>query len=67
MPVEFVIGGIYFPPLLIASILGGTATVLTARLLKPYRLYRFFYFPPLVFLAVAVIYTVLMGAIFVPF
>jgi len=67
MPVEFAIGGIYFPPLLIASILGVAAAVVTAKLLKRYRLSRFFYIRPLVFVAVAAIYTVLIGAIFIPF
>ena len=42
IPSEFAIGGVYFPPLLIASILGVTAAVVTAFLLNRYRLSRFF-------------------------
>jgi hypothetical protein len=66
IPKEFVIGGVYFPPLLIAGILGVLATALTATLLKRYRLSRFLYNPPLVFLALAVIYTGLIGTFIIP-
>jgi hypothetical protein len=66
IPSEFAIGGIYFPPLLIASILGVGAAMLTAQLLNRYRLSRFFYYPPLVFLALAVIYTGLIGTLIIP-
>ncbi len=66
IPSEFAIGGVYFPPLLIASILGVTAAVLTAFLLNRYRLSRFFFYPPLVFLALAVIYTGAIGTFFIP-
>ena len=65
-PKEFAIGGIYFPPLLIASILGVVVAVLTASLLNRYRLSRFIYYPPLIFLALAVIYTGLIGTFIVP-
>ncbi len=66
IPSEFAIGGVYFPPLLIASILGVTAAVLTAFLLNRYRLSRFFFYPPLVFLALAIIYTSVIGTFFIP-
>ena len=66
MPHEFAIGGVYFPPLLIAGILGVAAAALTAMLLNRYRLSRFIYYPPLVFLALAVIYTVLIGTFLIP-
>jgi len=66
IPSEFAIGGVYFPPLLIAGILGVVAALLTAMLLNRYRLSRFFYYPPLVFLALAVIYTGLLGTILIP-
>ena len=66
VPSEFAIGGVYFPPLLIAGILGAAAAALTAMLLNRYRLSRFFYYPPLVFLALAVIYTGLLGTILIP-
>jgi hypothetical protein len=66
LPKEFAIGGVYFPPLLIAGILGVVAALLTAMLLNRYRLSRFFYYPPLVFLALAVIYTGLLGTFVIP-
>jgi len=66
MPHEFAIGGVYFPPLLIAAILGVLAAALTAMLLNRYRLSRYFFYPPLVFVALAVIYTVLIGTLIIP-
>ena len=65
-PSEFAFGGIYFPPLLIASILGLILAWLTALTLNRYRLSRFFFYPPLVLLAFAVIYTVLIGTFVIP-
>jgi len=61
LPHEFAIGGIYFPPLLIAGILGVAAALFTARLLDRYRLSRFFFYPPLVLLSLMVLFTVLIG------
>ncbi len=66
MPHEFVIGDVYIPPLLIAAILGTIAAVATARLLNHYRLSRYFFYPPLVFVALAIIYTVLIGTLIIP-
>ncbi len=66
MPKEFTIGGVYFPPLLIAGILGVLASALTAMVLNRYRLSQFLYNPPLVFLALAVIYTGLIGTFLIP-
>lgn len=61
IPSEFAIGEVYFPPLLIASILGVLAAWATAMLLNRFRLSRFFWYPPVVFLALAVIYSGLIG------
>jgi hypothetical protein len=66
MPHEFAIGGVFMPPLLVAGLLGTIAAVVTARLLNRYRLSRFFFYPPLVFLALAVIFTVLIGTLIIP-
>jgi hypothetical protein len=65
VPSEFAIGGVYMPPLLIAGILGTAIAVLVARLLNRYRLSRYFFYPPLVFVAMAVFFTVLVGTFFV--
>jgi hypothetical protein len=67
MPHEFAIGGIYMPPLLIAAILGTIAAVVMARLLNRYRLSRYFFYPPLVFVALATIFTVLFGTVLISF
>ena len=61
IPSEFTIGGVYMPPLFVAGLLGFAATVLTARVLDRFRLSRYFFYPPLVFVVLAVIYTVLIG------
>jgi len=61
IPHEIAIAGIYLPPLLIAGVLGLAASVVTAQQLNRYRLSRFFFYPPLVSLALAVIYTILIG------
>ena len=66
IPSEFALGGVYFPPLFIASILGVVAALMTALLLNRYRLSRFFFYPPLVFLALAVIYTGVIGTFIIP-
>lgn len=66
MPQEFALGGVYFPPLLIAGLLGVIAAVATALLLNRYRLSRYFFYTPLVFLSLTVIYTVLIGTFVVP-
>jgi hypothetical protein len=46
IPSEFAIGGVYFPPLLIAAIAGLLLASLTTRLLNRYRLSRCFFYPP---------------------
>ena len=50
----------------IAAILGTIAAVVTARLLNRYRLSKYFFYPPLVFVALAIIYTVLIGTLIIP-
>ena len=60
-PQEFAIGGVYLPPLLVASLFGVIAALVTAQLLNRYRLSNYFFYPPLVFLALMVIYTLLIG------
>ena len=67
IPKEFAIGGVYLPPLLIAGILGLFLAWGVSLLLNRYRLSRFFFYPPLVFLALTVIFTVLIGVFIIPF
>jgi hypothetical protein len=61
LPQEFAIGGVYLPPLLIAAILGVALAFLTGRLLNRNHWSQYFFYPPLVMLAMMVIYTVLIG------
>ena len=61
IPHEFAIGGVYLPPMLIAAILGVLGSILSARLMNRYRLSRYFFYPPLVMLAMMTVYTVLIG------
>ena len=67
VPIEFAISEVYFPPMLIAGMLGLLAAILTAELLNRYRLSRYFFYPPLVLVALAVIYTNIIGAVLIPF
>ena len=67
VPSELTVGGVSLPPMLVASMLGVVLAILTARLLNRYRLSRYFFYPPLVFVALTVLYTVAVGYVLVPF
>lgn len=66
IPSEFAMGDVYLPPLLVAAVLGIFAAALTAQQLNRRRLSDRFFYPPLVFVAIAVIYTVVIGTFIVP-
>ena len=66
IPCEFSIGGVYMPPILIAAILGTITAGVVAHILNRLRLSRYFFYPPLVFVAMVVIFTVLFGTIVIP-
>jgi hypothetical protein len=51
VPHEFAIGGVFMPPLLVTALLGTVSAIVTVRLLNHYRLSNYFFYPPLVFLA----------------
>ena len=61
VPHEFAIGEVYMPPLLVTAFLGLIAAFVTAHLLNRYRLTRYFFYPPLVFVALTIIYTIFIG------
>jgi hypothetical protein len=61
VPHELAIGGVYLPPMLVAGTLGLMATVMTTRLLNRYKLSKHFFYPPVVSVALMIIYTVLIG------
>jgi len=67
IPVEFTIGGIYMPPLLMASVLSVITTVIVARLLNAYRWSKYFFYPPLVFVSMVIIFTMIYGRLIIPF
>ena len=67
VPHEISIAGVYFSPMLLAAIPGVAAAGLTALLLNRYRLSRFFVHPPLIFVALSILYTSLFGALWLPF
>jgi hypothetical protein len=57
IPIEFNVAGIYMPPLLIAGVIGLIMAMLTARYMNRTRLSRHFFYPPLVFVALTLIYS----------
>jgi hypothetical protein len=65
-PSEFGIGGIFVPPLLVAALAALLATWGTSRILNRFRLSRHFFYPPLVYLSLVVIYSVLIGSLILP-
>jgi len=65
-PHELYVGEVFFPPMLLDAALGLAAAWLTARLLNRFRLSRYFYRPPLVLIALAVIYTGLFSIFLLP-
>ena len=66
LPIEQSFGGIYFSPILIASILGIILAWLITRVLNTLRLVRFIWHPPLFFLALSVICTGFVGTFIIP-
>lgn len=67
IPAEFTLGGIYMPPLLMASVMGAITAMIVARLLNSYRLSAYFFYPPLVFVAMVIIFTMIYGMLIIPF
>lgn len=61
IPHEFAIAGVYIPPLLVAAAFGAVLALMTTNLLNRYRLTQYFFYPPLVSLALMVIYTLFIG------
>jgi hypothetical protein len=61
IPSEFTLGGVFLPPLLPLGLLALAMSLLTARWLDRVRLSRHFFYPPLVFLSLIVIYMRLLS------
>jgi hypothetical protein len=66
MPSELEITGIYFPPMLVAGILGAIMMLLTVYLIRRYRLSRYFLYPQYVLGALCAIYTVIFSIWVIP-
>ncbi len=66
IPGEVDLWGVYVPPLLIAGLLGLFAAWLVSRALNRFRLSRYFFYPPLVFVSLVVLFTVLFATFVVP-
>ena len=66
LPIEVSIGGFYFPPILLATVSGVLLAWGITRLLNRLGLSQFIWYPPLFFLALAVICTGLVSFIFLP-
>lgn len=66
IPSELHFGEVYLPPLLVAFTLALILTWLTTIALNRLRWSRYFVAPNLVFLAIAAIYTVLIGTYVIP-
>lgn len=65
-PAEVEILDSYFPPILLAILLGILAMLLTTWWLNRRRLFRYVYFPNVVMLALTIIYTVIIGTFVIP-
>ena len=65
-PSDVNIYGIYWPPLLVVFILSLLAMHLTVYVLNRTRLSRFFMFPMVVMAAITVLYSVVIGTVFIP-
>ena len=66
LPTEVSIGGVYFPPLLLAGVLGVLVAAISVVLLNRYDLARYFYSPPLIFVLLVVFYTGLIAIFIIP-
>jgi hypothetical protein len=63
IPHELSISGIYMPPLFVAALIGIVMAIIAAKLLNKYRLSKYLYYPPLVFVSMVVIFTVFVEVI----
>jgi len=64
---EIEIGGVYFSPILVVLLLAFFATSFTTLLLNRFKLSQYIAYPPLAFLAIMTLYTLLIDAYFIKF
>lgn len=66
IPMEIAIGGIYFPPVLFATLLSVLLAAMVAGLLNRFNLTRFIWHPPLFFVALTVVCVRLVDLFILP-
>ena len=66
LPTEISLGGVYFPPLLFASMLGVLMAWIITRIMNRLGLARLVWYPALFFLALSVICTGFVGYFIIP-
>lgn len=66
LPVEISLGGVFFPPLLLASIAGLLVAALITMLMNRNDWNRFVWHPPLFFVSLAVVWTGIIGTFLIP-
>ncbi|MEA1982360.1 MAG: DUF1656 domain-containing protein [Campylobacterota bacterium] len=67
MPHELTLGDVYFSPLLPVVIFAFFATVITTIIFNKFRLVRFIYAPPYVFLSIMLIYIIVIDKFWIKF
>ncbi len=66
VPMEVSLGGIYFPPIMFAILLGVIAAVIIAKTLNRLNLTRLVWHPPLFFVAMVILFTRLVDLFILP-
>jgi hypothetical protein len=61
IPSELPVGGVYLPPALLLGLLGLAAAWVVTKILNRTRLSRFFWNPPLAFLAIWALMSAVIG------
>jgi len=61
LPTEWSFGGLYLPPMLLATIVGCTTAAVVARIASRFGLIRYVWHPWLAFVGLAVLFSALVG------
>ena len=63
VPIELNLAGVYMPPILFTVLIGFSLAGVVAHFLNYFNLARYFYFPPIAFIAMGIIFTILVGKV----
>ena len=66
-PHELSIGDVYYSPLILVALLSFLAALITVMVLNKMKLTRYFYAPSYVFIAIMVLYIVLIDTFWIKF